>query len=226
MTLWYPTYVSELNSEREAERLWSRCNQTERLSGPVKLSSYCGCSDAEFVGVSVSNQTIKAWNIHNAFFHNVTFSDVIFDSVLFNNTDFKDCRVVRGKLKDVYFNASKLSGLVFLQSVEIEDDSLCVSRDSDGRIVLANATADEEEKQLSQVESSKSKTSRLESDGGCELENPASVQCSFDDFRVYRDSFFVSASGLPGNLASAIAVYYLRRNHWLGKAGSVLQTRL
>jgi len=229
VTLWYPTYVSELNSERKTERLWSHCNQTERLAGPVKLGSYCGCSDAVFVGVSISNQTLKKWNVHDTFFHNVTFSDVTFDSVLFNNTEFKDCKVVRGRFRDVYFNASKFSGQVSLRSMEIEDDSLCISEDSEGRVALENATVDKDGKQLSRVWSSKSgigNSSELEVGRGCVLNNSASVQCPADDFEVYRDSFLVSASGLPGNLASAIGVYYLHRNHWLGKAWSFLQTTL
>ena len=64
-----------------------------------------------------------------------------------------------------------------------------------------------------------------EVDSTCSDDLYNNVISKSDDFCVYRDSFLVAASALPRNIASAFAVYFLRRNYCLGK-GSLLIHKL
>ena len=218
VTLWYPTYVSELNAEREAEELKRYCNSSATFSGPTNLVPFCDCSSTRFEAITVSDQELKNWKINDVLFQNATFYNITFDSVLFNNTEFRDCKILNSTFIGAYFNSTKFIDVLF-QSVDFLPNSVCISEDSEGELILDDISMN--------IEGGKSDIHLSSSpnwagmDGGistgCTAKEYTNMHCSSDDFRVYRDSFFVSAAALPGNIASAIAVYYLRRNHWLGK---------
>ena len=46
------------------------------------------------------------------------------------------------------------------------------------------------------------------------------VECEVEEEedKVYRDLFLISFAATPGNIASAIAVYFMRRNYWMGQS--------
>ena len=52
----------------------------------------------------------------------------------------------------------------------------------------------------------------------CEGVSGEEVECEEgeESGRLYRDLFLVAAAASPGNIASAIAVYFMRRNYWMG----------
>ncbi len=219
MTLWFPTYVSELNAKRDAAKLSVFCNQSEIQPGPVDLEPFCGCTGTVFEDVTVSHQVLHNWMIEDVLFSNVTFFNVTFDTVAFNNTEFRDCKIVNSKFVKTSFSSVKYHDQVTFNSVDLLPNSLCISDDSEGEISFVGTNVTTSGKTMSGILSSSSKWSGIDGiNAKCSIRDRAShIRCLQDDFRLYRDSFLISASSLPGNIASAIAVYYLYRNHWLGK---------
>ena len=52
----------------------------------------------------------------------------------------------------------------------------------------------------------------------CDGVKDVKVECEAlnEDTSLYRDLFIVAAAAVPGNIASAIAVFFMRRNYWMG----------
>ena len=224
--LWYPKYINEITTQKDTHDLQKFCNTTTSFSPEDRMKSYCDCTSTVFQDTSFSLPKLKDWRINNVLFRNVTFLNVTFDSVLFNGTEFTECKFQNCTFTRLLFYATVLNGVQF-QSVKILATSLCLfSNTSEGAVTLENVTINSK-----WFESQNFNISTLWTILGSEVNSTCSddhynnVICKSNDFRVYRDSFLVAASVLPGNIASAIAVYFLHRNYWLGK-GSLLIHKL
>lgn len=161
------------------------------------------------------------FKVDDVLFNNVSFVNVNFKSVVFNRTEFVNCHFSESNFSEALFNATYFNGVV-LDSVSIESSSLCSMNgtavevedyvslqdvDINGNMVASdifNSTAFSMQV-LHQVS------------GECPKKSYKQISCKPPDSKVYRDSFIITASAFPGNIASAIAVYFFRRNYWMGK---------
>ena len=226
MSVWYPTYVGEITGRRDSALFEEKCQQnvTEFLDVHT-IHGYCGCSRTVFQDFTISGVHLESWMVSEATFSNITFENVTFNNVIIDSTQFIDNCVFRNSVvKNSKFVQLYWDG-VSLESLNVSSSFVC---DLHGNnltmthpMVLyntslnggpLNTTSIARPSELLVDLSGSNRTTcdgkLLESKIDCEME---------DSFALYRDSFFVSASALPGNIASAIAVYFLRRNYWLGE---------
>lgn len=187
------------------------CNQNVSTL-PDSLQQYDGCSNTRFEGVIFESFSLRNWKI-SAMFSNVTFQELNFTNVAFQDCEFKNCRI-----QQVWFDSTYLVNStweeVTLESVTFSSSDICgvVARNTsiEGLVIYnetqVNTTL------FQQLVDTDSNVTCLNTMGY------GDVRCGeAHDNRVYRDNFFVAASALPGNLVSATAVYFLRRNYWLGE---------
>lgn len=227
VTLWFPTYVSQINDARNAEDFQALCNTTVVGGTDAQgLKEYCGCGSTVFSNITIVNTQLHMIKFNEVTFNKVSFRNVSFDQVLFNGTEFIECQFQDSSFTRTLFNATDFSGGLF-DSVSFKTSSLCPQSLQDmqvddfttlGNVNISGLRADNRTFNTSTFDS------LINSDGdngdskkeSCDLQVQfEEVVCSPFDNRVYRDSFFISASALPGNIASAFAVYFLRRNYWL-----------
>lgn len=162
--------------------------------------------------------------VGGATFSNVTFDNVTFDDVIIRDgSQFVDnCAFHR-----CTFNNSKLVRLTWneltLDSLRILSSSICDLRGQDVHLtspmIVYNTSINRNYFNMTSITNSSEIFIEDGANTTCNVDQLNSViECRKpDSFGLYRDSFFVSASALPGNIASAIAVYFLRRNYWLGE---------
>ena len=216
--LWFPTYIGEITTQQKQAAVDANCRQNLTHFSAELLQSYCSCKNATFQDALITGAQLDSWMISDAIFSNVTFRDVTFDDVVFNGSVFvNNCAFINCTIKNSQLLRITLSNLLEV-SLDVsssvlcdlhglnENDTLTVKNTSlDGNVfgqtTIINGLIfnDNSSKCINQV-----------TDSG--------ISCSQSDIStVYRDSFFISASTLPGYIVSAIAVYLFRRNYWLGE---------
>ena len=226
MSLWYPTYVTIITDKQEQASFDAKCQINFTNFEPGAFRSYCGCNASVFEDVVISDVHLDSWMVGGATFSNVTFKNVTFDNVLINssqfvhNCAFQKCSLNNSKFVQLSWNDVSLD-TVFMSSSDVCDlqgvnvsltNPLVVYNTSINGRLYSNQTSIVDSADLL-IDNATNSTC-----GDSVLEDFDHIICRTpDSFKVYRDSFFVSASALPGNIASAIAVYFLRRNYWLGK---------
>ena len=214
VTLWFPTYVQQITTQRDNDRLEAFCNTT--VAGSVEsLEPYCDCGTTLFSDMEIEDTQFKNLRMDGVIFSNVSFFNVSFSSVVFNGTQFTDgCQFIESNISSSYFNATFFENIT-LDSVTIESSLLCSMNGSGLKVVSSTRL------NASMLEEGALKTGRVK----CREEDSdfKEIKCKSSNSQIYRDSFFVTASAFPGNVASAIAVYFLRRNYWLGKFLNSLQ---
>lgn len=173
------------------------------------LSQYCGCEGTTFRGQHFSNMTLSGFKLTDSDFFNVTFTNVTFSDLYLENCNFTTCVLEnvtfesRCAFKLVNWNQTVFSG------VNVSGLSVCNGSTSE---VVEEENAESGDGGIVRVEL----VTVLEGvNGSCE---DVEVKCEEKkrNKNIYRDLFFVSGAAFPGNIASAIAVYFLRRNYWLG----------
>ena len=223
VSVWYPTYVSDITTSRDRALLEEKCQQNVTGIDISSLPGYCGCNFTIFQDLSLSNAHLESWMIGQAIFSNVTFENVTFNNVVINSSRFIDNCVFRNSIvKNSKFVQLMWEG-VSLEGLNISSSSICDLRGNNMTMgppmILYNTTLNGDFKNLTSIANSSELVLAPESNSTCDqglLESKIDCERS-DSFTVYRDSFFVSASALPGNIASAIAVYFLTRKYWLGE---------
>ena len=226
ITLWYPTYVAEITRRADLENLAKTCNETT-LTSATEMPSICGCSSVVFEEAIVRNIQLKGWKINDVQLEDISFVNVTFDNVLFNETTFRNCNFESSTFTNLHFKDVYFEDTLF-QNMAIPVSSTCLfSSGSTGLLNMTNVSvrganlAD----RLVEVRQFQASLNNITS-YSCNAPN-LKVHCKTDDFRIYRDSFYISVAALPGNVASAIAVYVMRRNVWLGKSkGQLLRNRV
>ena len=234
MTLWYPTYVSEINIQKDKVEFDNFCSKNVTDINSTTLPDYCGCNGTVFHDSIISDVHLEKWNVSDVVLNNVTFERVNFSDVSFTNTDFVsgssfiDCnfhhsQILNSFLDNFTFDSlslfdSRLCGttatnITVRNSLTISNTSINSYQNSTPTVVLEGNSSffmDLLEFKYVNISNDSCATGDV---------NEWPIQCLLkeDDFRVYRDSFFISASALPGNIVSAVAVYFFTRKYWLGK---------
>lgn len=130
------------------------------------------------------------------------------DRVALNSAHFINSKLTKHSLTDATVKNSMFCGVYADQTLSVQNVTI-VNVTVNGRNVSDSTTF---------------VNSLVNSSVGCSEEVAENIKNSFefdcpeeeeDDDRVYRDNFIISASALPGNIVSAIAVYFLRRNGWV-----------
>ena len=179
------------------------------------LSQYCGCEGTIFRGQHFSNMDLTGFKLSDSEFLNVKFSNVTFSNMYLEDCNFTTCILdnvtfeSRCLFKRVNWNQTVFSG------VNVSGLSVCNGSSSD--VVVGG----EEGSGSGSVEL----VNVLE--GGNSTCDDMEVKCKKkkeDNENIYRDLFLVSGAAFPGNVASAIAVYFLRRNYWLGNRDTHVYT--
>lgn len=221
MTLWYPTFVGELNSQKDAEVFRDFCSKEVLGINSSVIPTYCGCSDVTINNSVISDLVLNNWNINNANFTSVTFERVNFTQTLFQNTNFLSSSFINCTFVDSgFFNTSFDNFMV--TNLKLVDSRICettVTNFSSNDLLIQNSTINSDRLNTTINETAFLRLVSLDATNRsvCNEDGLISVcPAKKDDFRLYRDSFFVSASALPGNLASMVAVYFLIRKYWLG----------
>ena len=205
VTLWFPSYVEQIITARETREFCSG-----NASSDAVLPQYCGCEGTIFRGQQFSNMDLSGFKLSDSKFLNVTFSNVTFSDM-----DLEDCTFTACVLDNVTFESRclfkrvKWNQTVF-SGVNVSGLSVCNGSSSD--VVVGG-----------EENSGSGEGGRLELvnllEGGNSTCSDMEVKCKKkkkENKNIYRDLFLVSGATFPGNVASAIAVYFLRRNYWLG----------
>ena len=216
--------MSRLTTQRGLEEFERFCNNTVNATGLSHMEAYCDCSQTVFSDVTLTDSELRNFRIHDVLFSNVSFQNINFDTVVFNSTQFVDCQFYESNFTDSLFNSTQFYNVLF-HSVNIDSSSLCSMNGSavevhDNSLIVGEVDINGNEVDYEMLNTSAFQELALNRGNGQKCsENKLlrQIQCKAPDNRVYRDSFFVSASALPGNIVSAIAVYLFRRNYWLGE---------
>ena len=207
--------MDQITKRADQNNLNRFCNESS-LSSAADMRSICDCSSTFFEDAVIRDLELKEWQINDVQFDNITFVNVTFDDVLFNSTNFRNCKFQNSTFRSLHFKAVSFDNVV-LDTVAIMPRSFCLlSNGSAGDVDMGNVTVNGTI--LDWVVNASQLQEYLDGLSSQKCVGPEfDIICHSDDFRIYRDSFIVSASALPGNVASAIAVYVMRRNIWLGK---------
>ena len=183
------------------------------------IAPYCNCSGTDFADFAMEDVQLENFVINDVVFRNVSFLNVNFTSVMFNGTTFINCYFSECDFYNTYFNATHFDDADF-DSVSFQSSTMCSMNGSNvvmGEATLLNVNVNGKFVNATFDTSLFSAILNL-SDATCEVEDLYGlISCGSSDEKVYRDSFIISASAFPGNVASAFAVYFLRRNYWMGE---------
>lgn len=222
VALWFPSYVQEINVEQDRKDFERFCSQ--QASGGIndeELRRFDGCSNTVFENATLNRTSLNDWRIYSATFRNVTFLEANFSKVVFEDCEFVNCTMEGVQFNWTYFVNSEWNSVAF-DRVWMQFSDVCVPESQNitvlDEISLYNSTVNGISPDVSEVNQTLF-LQLLSSDRNFTCVGaPKEEECEqTNENRVYRDNFFISASALPGNIASAIAVYFLRRNYWLGK---------
>ena len=220
ITLWYPSYVGLVNQQK-------LCHQTISPGEAVTydlLHSLCGCTESVFDDITISDMELTDWTLKKAVFNNVHFSNVNFTRVELTSSVLSNCIFDRVNFKEVYLDELKWERLS-LNHVQFDSVKICSSQltvANGGFITMRNVLVGDRVVGMEQLNSSTFAVLAPSADVRCpslSVVRDVNVECeieSSEDSKVYRDSFLIAASAAPGNVVSAFAVYYFRRNVWMG----------
>ena len=224
VTLWFPTYVSGITARTNAEKFEKFCSVDYNHTSGASVQSYCDCSQTVFANFALTDLELKNFRVNDVIFKNVSFNNVSFESVVFNSTQFVDCQFNKVNISQSYFNSTLFDDILF-KSVAIRSSSLCSVESLVVTVTDSSVTLQDVDLNGQTVSCKACNSSTLEdllllnkTDGRCsESSLLKEIQCKPPDNRVYKDTFFISASSVPGNIVSAFAVYFFRRNYWMGE---------
>lgn len=171
----------------------------------------------------MNDTQLQHFKINDVTFYNVSFNNVSFDSVIFNGTEFIDCQFSESRFSRTLFNATDFNRVEF-DSVSLQYSSICPLNYLD--VEVRNFMSMYKVSVGGNMVENRTFNGTSPFDGrvlnasleGCELEDKhEEIKCDPPKSTLYRDSFIISASGIPGNIASAFAVYFFPRNYWLGE---------
>jgi hypothetical protein len=203
--LWYPSYVEQVTKSDKRSEFSRFCHHSTPEN--VSLYDYCGCDGASFSDQHFSNTHFANFHLNLANFHNVQFTNVTFTDSLLESCNFTNCtmeNVVFGERTQMVHVGWYATGFV---GVNVTGLSSC-----EGEVIGGGGgeVGSGEFGELVRV---------LEGGNATSCEGVRQVECEGkEEGSVYRDLFFVAASASVGNIASAIGVYFMRRNYWMGQS--------
>ena len=193
------------------------CNQTvaNRTLTETVLTELCPCMSTSYSNVVLNGVSLNSWPAANATIRDTVianghFTAMKFDSVLLHNVSIKNAVI-----EDSVFLQGNWTNIRILNTT-FTRVTLCDVYTYD--VVISDSIVD--------GEMVKDVLAQLTSGSECEepdlLVNQTcvsddSLTCGSNLFDDYQNSFFITASALPGNIVSAFALYYFWRSLWLGK---------
>ena len=226
VTLWYPTYVDRLSKESlESVSYHDDCNHTLSNYSASSFEDdleklFCACPTTDFQDVTLEGITLDEWwaydsSITNVFVQDsslkeVWFHNVTMDTVHFQNVTFSDSHLTMLTLRDVIF-----SNVTFVNS------SLC-NISNDGVSFKSTIFTGSNINGITPTSDQEALLGIRTTNGSCggDLALPTNCIPGSDEVDLGKEYFYdfiIAASALPGNIASAIAVYLFRRSFWLGE---------
>ena len=208
VTLWYPSYVDQLNSRERMAELNELCNQTvaNRTLTETLLTELCPCSSTSYSNAVLDGVSLDSWPVANATIRdtvitNCNFTAAKFDSVLLHNVSIENTVI-----EDSVFLRGNWTNIRILNT-SFSRVTLCDVYSSE--VVISNSTVDGEivNNVLAQLTSGSDceETELLINQTCASDDDQICVSSLFDD---YQNSFFITASTLPGNIVSAFALYF------------------
>lgn len=211
--------MAQVTAHNDLEQFEKFCNVTVNGTS-VDLAKYCDCGQTVFSEFELADLELKRFRVNDVIFSNVSFININFDSVMFNRTQFINCQFHDSNFTRSFFNYATFDNVLF-DSVNMASSSLCSV--SGSAVEIQGSSTVWENVDVNGNNSNPSEFKKLlnqnahQNCGDSVYNLLKKIQCNPPDSRVYRDSFFISASAFPGNIASAFAVYFFRRNYWMGK---------
>ncbi len=229
--MWYPTYVDRLSREAlDATIQHKDCNNTviDYTTDTIDSSInqlFCACPFTDYSNVTFDSITLSSWwsmnatltdvtinggryddmwyndvvmdtvyyngvSFYNGHFVNTTWRNIEFVNVTFNNTNFCDINTQNISFTATTFINSTLNNNISLDGVSTDNLTMLFNSD------LLTSTCDQ----------------RIAPPTNC-----ITPQEEVDLKQEYFYDFLIASSAFPGNIVSAIAVYFFRRSYWLGK---------
>ena len=233
VTLWYPTYIDRLSRENlESTVEHKDCNRT--LSNYTTTSSninsinrlFCACPTTSYNNVTFNNITVSSWwstnsNLTNLMilggrYDDIWYNDVVMDTVYYDDITFDDVHVINSTWRNV-----ALINVTFINTHLCNIDTQNISFTS---TIFTNSTFNN----VSLDDLSSEDLSMLFNNdqslvtSSCDERSAPPTNCivpqtEVDLSKEYFYDFVIAGSAFPGNVISAIAVYFFRRSYWLGE---------
>ena len=219
VTLWYPSYVDQLNKmERQAE-IDRLCNQTvaNQTLTQTLLTELCPCVNTSYHNTVLNKMTVTSWpavdtSIRDTLITGGHYTRLVFDNVLLENIS-----IVNATLEQCVFTSGRWSG-VRITNTNFSQVVLCDVHMDDGDVIITGSIVDGQrvEDPLARL------TKHGDGSGDCKelgnLTNQSCVEPTPNLLDDYQNSFFITAAPIPGLIVSAFTLYYCwRRSLWLGK---------
>ena len=212
VSLWYPTYVEQINERAQVDQFYSAsCNSTisNLVLGTAELARLRHCSSTSYQNVTFDHAKFDNWIFSDSLFNTSVFKGCVFNGVTFQRVNLTSAHFVNGSGTAMLFDF-----------VVFNTTSFCGFNTSNTTIVggLVINTTVNSRPVTNQTYLLEALQEGLPPPTPCAVP-PAGLPYSItaDKYQVYQESFYVAGSALPGNVLSAVAVYFLRRNYWLGK---------
>lgn len=226
VTLWYPSYVGIINQQQLCQQKIG----TNQTANSDSLQELCECADTAFHNITIRNLKLRVWSLERATFIDVSFLQVNFSQVELTASTFVNCTFKDVHFKSVLLNKSSWEN-VTLDNVLIESTKICNSHivgtsiENNSTLIMRDVLMGENELLEEYVNDSTFAHLVLSAEASCpsssKISKDTNVECeSSDDYKIYRDNFIIAASATPGMIVSSIAVYFFRRNFWMGTSVS------
>ena len=226
VTLWYPTYVNNLQQQQENATIEKTCNltlanQTVQFEEGYQERLLCNCpltvyNNITFVNVSIDggwvlsggslmSSSILGSNLTALQSEGSTWTDVQVTDVLFINSTFSSSAWSNVTLQNVQFENSLFCGVnvsdgIKLSGVVMKDctvNGLNMNTDNDTAIISA-----------------------LQLSTNCSLSSGDTSWCTEPEIKTdysaeYLENFIIAASPFPSTIVAAVLVYFFRRSFLL-----------
>lgn len=212
MSLWYPTYVEQINERADVDRFYgASCNNTisDLILGSEELTRLRRCSSTSFKNVTFNHITFTDWTFADSLLERSIFDSCVFNDVTFQRVNTTSALFVNGSGTAVLFDTTVLHSTGFC-GLNVSNFTMVGSLVTD---VTVNGRP--VSNQTSLLEALREGFPPPSPCSAPSVGSPYTTKV--DKYQVYEESFYIAGSALPGNILSAFAVYFLRRNYWLGQ---------
>ena len=221
MTLWYPSYVDQLIQESKEKNF--NCNSN--ISNIVYNDSalLCNCPSATYHNVTFDLNITSPWQQTDStiadstisgeywwvWFYNVTLEGVAFENVVITNGSFVD-----STWSDMSFTNATFNNTTFCNITVVNISSFSGTRFIDPTVNGRSLNGLFSSNIISDYFAQKCNLHKMD------ISLPSSCYVADDDvdyFTEYLHDLIISAAALPGNITSAILMYFFIRSFWLCK---------
>lgn len=222
-TLWYPTYIKNLNTAAHKAEKEDNCN---RVVGGVTMDTsslpyLCGCS---YTSASIEDTIIGPVHLTNSSFKQSVFANVTFQGTVLSNVAFDNCSMVSTTfsnvtMENVVFNATVVMGTVYSGKWPLNASDGC---HSENRRYI-NTTTFDSTLHLWSIAVLNESPSYAQGNSCVSSISTQGCAATSDEYKVYREAFLFAASSIPGTIVTAIVVDLrcMWRSLWIGEHACV-----